>query len=51
MAGREEPILLLMAIAMSLFSSALTLNEWSPAHATFYGDMRGNETMSKSLQP
>lgn len=51
MAGREGPILLLMALALSLFSSASTLNEWSPAHATFYGDMAGNETMCKLLQP
>ncbi|GAY44166.1 expansin-A23 [Citrus sinensis] len=45
MAGREGSILLLMAMALNLFSSASTLTEWSPAHATFYGDMAGNETM------
>lgn len=39
---------LAITIPLSLVSQA-TNDEWvTDAHATFYGDMRGNETMCKS---
>lgn len=46
-----KSILLVMGMALCIVSTAAARREWNTAHATFYGDIKGTETMSESLNP